>query len=231
MPQERNRVSLAEETDQHGLPIARVTYSWCDNDKRLNRHALEQMRMSVEMASARECGPKRMIPAILTAPPAWGAIPRQVSLTPIAVSGTFQTFGFAMDQCSQRSEELTHRSRFKRSRCELPPEFPTWRSAAIFSASGRPLLAGDPCDARSGSPRQTLCRPTLTRMVAGHHDGQSSGSTQMEHPVLANRSGHGFPSIGRRLVLIDRQVRRRQTQFRFAIVMVVVIPSGSMEPI
>ena len=35
LPQERNRVTLADEKDQYGLPIARVTYSWCDNDKRL----------------------------------------------------------------------------------------------------------------------------------------------------------------------------------------------------
>ncbi len=33
MPQARNRVTLADETDQHGLPIPRVTHSLCDNDK------------------------------------------------------------------------------------------------------------------------------------------------------------------------------------------------------
>ena len=54
MPQERNTVTLADETDQYGLPIPRVTYSWCDNDKALNRHALRQMRMSLEAVNARE---------------------------------------------------------------------------------------------------------------------------------------------------------------------------------
>lgn len=54
MPQERNCVTLADETDQYGLPIARVTYSWCDNDKRMNRHALDQMRMSLAASGARE---------------------------------------------------------------------------------------------------------------------------------------------------------------------------------
>lgn len=54
MPQERNTVTLAEETDQYGLPIARVTYSWCDNDKRMNRHALDQMRTSLSGAGATE---------------------------------------------------------------------------------------------------------------------------------------------------------------------------------
>jgi choline dehydrogenase-like flavoprotein len=54
MPQERNRVTLTDEEDQYGLPIPRVTYSWCDNDKRMNRHALEFMRRALEAAGARE---------------------------------------------------------------------------------------------------------------------------------------------------------------------------------
>ena len=54
MAQERNTVTLADETDQYGLPITRVTYSWCDNDKALNRHALGQMRMSLEATHAHD---------------------------------------------------------------------------------------------------------------------------------------------------------------------------------
>lgn len=54
MPQERNRVTLTDEKDQYGLPIPRVTYSWCDNDRRLNRHALGFMRRALEAVGARE---------------------------------------------------------------------------------------------------------------------------------------------------------------------------------
>ena len=54
MPQERNGVTLAEERDQYGLPIPRVTYSWCDNDRRLNKHALAFMRQALEAARGRE---------------------------------------------------------------------------------------------------------------------------------------------------------------------------------
>ena len=54
MLQERNRVTLADECDQYGLRIARVTYSWCDNDRRMNRHALGFMRQALEAAGARE---------------------------------------------------------------------------------------------------------------------------------------------------------------------------------
>lgn len=53
MPQERNRVTLTDEKDQYGLPVPRITYSWCDNDKRMNRHALAFMRQALEAAGAR----------------------------------------------------------------------------------------------------------------------------------------------------------------------------------
>jgi choline dehydrogenase-like flavoprotein len=54
LPDERNRVTLAEETDQYGLPIARVTFSLGDNDKRLVRHALDFMSQSLAAVGARE---------------------------------------------------------------------------------------------------------------------------------------------------------------------------------
>ncbi|ACL55460.1 GMC family oxidoreductase [Methylobacterium nodulans] len=54
MPQERNRVTLADETDQYGLPIPRITYSWCDNDKAVNRHSLAFMRRALEAAGGGE---------------------------------------------------------------------------------------------------------------------------------------------------------------------------------
>ncbi|MGI4815329.1 MAG: GMC oxidoreductase, partial [Janthinobacterium lividum] len=54
MPQERNRVTLADEKDAYGLPIARVTYSLCDNDKRLVKHSLDFMSRSLAAAGGRE---------------------------------------------------------------------------------------------------------------------------------------------------------------------------------
>jgi choline dehydrogenase-like flavoprotein len=54
LPQERNRVTLADEKDAYGLPIARVTYSFCDNDKRLIAHSLDFMSKSLEAAGARD---------------------------------------------------------------------------------------------------------------------------------------------------------------------------------
>ncbi|MBK8210101.1 MAG: GMC family oxidoreductase [Rhodospirillales bacterium] len=59
LPQERNRVTLADETDQYGLPIARVTYSWCDNDHRLIDHALRSMTQAMQAVGARELWEQR----------------------------------------------------------------------------------------------------------------------------------------------------------------------------
>jgi len=59
MPQERNRVTLADETDRHGLPIARVTHSLCDNDRRLVAHSLGEMRRSLELTGAGEVWEER----------------------------------------------------------------------------------------------------------------------------------------------------------------------------
>ena len=54
LPDERNRVTLDEERDSHGLRVARVTYSWCDNDRALIQHALGQMQTSLEAAGAHD---------------------------------------------------------------------------------------------------------------------------------------------------------------------------------
>jgi choline dehydrogenase-like flavoprotein len=54
LPQERNRVTLADEMDQYGLPIARVTYSLCANDKALVKHAVDFMSASLAAIDARD---------------------------------------------------------------------------------------------------------------------------------------------------------------------------------
>jgi choline dehydrogenase-like flavoprotein len=54
LPQERNRVTLTDLKDQYGLPVPRVTYSFCDNDLRLIKHSLQFMRKALEAAGARD---------------------------------------------------------------------------------------------------------------------------------------------------------------------------------
>lgn len=52
LPQEENRVELADEPDALGLPLPKVTFSYCDNDRRLFRHAQAFMGRMLEAAGA-----------------------------------------------------------------------------------------------------------------------------------------------------------------------------------
>ena len=54
LPDEANRVTLSDETDQYGLKVARVTYGWGDNDKTMIAHALDQMQTSLELVGAKD---------------------------------------------------------------------------------------------------------------------------------------------------------------------------------
>ena len=54
MPQERNTVTLSDETDQYGLRIPHVTYSWCDNDRKSIQHALGQMEQHLRAAGGKQ---------------------------------------------------------------------------------------------------------------------------------------------------------------------------------
>ncbi|WP_274651266.1 GMC family oxidoreductase [Paenibacillus humicola] len=48
LPDERNRVTLADEKDEYGMPRAKVTFSYGDNDKMLIDHAVRTMSSILE---------------------------------------------------------------------------------------------------------------------------------------------------------------------------------------
>ena len=54
LPDETNRVTLADDLDQYGLRVAKITYRWGENDKALIAHALQQMGRSIEAIGARD---------------------------------------------------------------------------------------------------------------------------------------------------------------------------------
>lgn len=54
LPQPDNRVTLADEKDRHGLPVAHFSYSQCDNDKKLIAAATEVMSDMLRAAGAEE---------------------------------------------------------------------------------------------------------------------------------------------------------------------------------
>ncbi len=52
LPQERNRVTLSGDKDQYGLPVARVEYACCDNDRALIDHSLRFMSQGLRAIGA-----------------------------------------------------------------------------------------------------------------------------------------------------------------------------------
>ena len=52
MASENNTVTLADEVDQYGLRIPKITYGWTDEDKALIRHSMDQMQGCLEGAGA-----------------------------------------------------------------------------------------------------------------------------------------------------------------------------------
>ncbi len=54
LPQADNRVTLADETDEHGLPVAHFSYSYCDNDSALIEAASTTMEAVMRAAGATE---------------------------------------------------------------------------------------------------------------------------------------------------------------------------------
>jgi choline dehydrogenase-like flavoprotein len=54
LPRPDNRVTLAQETDRNGMPVARFSYSQCDNDRRLMAAAQRVMEDVLRAAGATE---------------------------------------------------------------------------------------------------------------------------------------------------------------------------------
>jgi choline dehydrogenase-like flavoprotein len=53
-PRPQNRVELADELDQYGLRIPRVVFSYSENDRRLQRHAVGFMSKILTAAGGRD---------------------------------------------------------------------------------------------------------------------------------------------------------------------------------
>jgi choline dehydrogenase-like flavoprotein len=54
LPQEENRVELADETDEFGLRIPRVVFSYGEEDKKLYEHAIHFMSDALEAAGGKD---------------------------------------------------------------------------------------------------------------------------------------------------------------------------------
>ncbi|HWE09916.1 MAG TPA: GMC family oxidoreductase, partial [Solirubrobacteraceae bacterium] len=54
MPQARNRVTLADEPDEHGMPVARFDYTQCENDRASVAYAKKVLHGLCEAAGAQD---------------------------------------------------------------------------------------------------------------------------------------------------------------------------------
>jgi choline dehydrogenase-like flavoprotein len=54
LPQAENRVTLAQETDRHGMPVARLDYTQCENDRANIAYAKRTLREILEAAGAQD---------------------------------------------------------------------------------------------------------------------------------------------------------------------------------
>ena len=53
LPHPENRVTLADEKDEYGLPRAKVTFSYGDNDRKLIDHAVANMKAILDAAGGK----------------------------------------------------------------------------------------------------------------------------------------------------------------------------------
>jgi choline dehydrogenase-like flavoprotein len=54
LPRRENRVTLAEETDRHGIPIARLDYTQCENDRANIAYAKRRLEQILHAAEAQD---------------------------------------------------------------------------------------------------------------------------------------------------------------------------------
>lgn len=95
---EVNRVTLADDLDQYGLPVARITYAWGDNDKALVNHSLEQMSASIQAIGAKDMFRQEDDTCHLGGTARMGAIRARASSMPTAGAGIFPICGCVTDR-------------------------------------------------------------------------------------------------------------------------------------
>ena len=109
LPQPDNRVTLADETDRHGLPVAHFSYSQCDNDRQLIAAARAMSwRTSCAPRAPRRSSPSSATPTS-SAAPAWPAGPRTASSTPTTGCSAYPTSTSSTAACCRPRARPTRR--------------------------------------------------------------------------------------------------------------------------
>ena len=99
LPQPDNRVTLADEHDQYGMPIAHFAYSLCDNDKRNIAFATKTMERIWEHAGAQDVAQDRPLRAPGRRRADGLRRPRTASSTPTTGCGACRTCSSSTAAC------------------------------------------------------------------------------------------------------------------------------------
>ena len=133
LPQENNRVTLADEVDQYGLRIPRITYSWCDNDKRLIDHSLKFMTQALQAIDAKDIWTQDDDTCHLNGTARMGDDPaNQRRRCRSAAAGIFPISGFATARYFRRSAASIRLSPSRRSHAAPPIASGARRAEASF---------------------------------------------------------------------------------------------------
>ena len=96
-----NRVTLADEKDRFGLPVARIAYSQCDNDRALMRAAQGVMEDILARPTRTRSSPSSATP-IWSAGPGWRRTKSKASWTAAAAALPYPTCTSPTAACSRR---------------------------------------------------------------------------------------------------------------------------------
>jgi hypothetical protein len=108
MPQASNWVTLADDKDQYGLLIARVEYTWCDNDRKLIDHSLGFMTQALQAVDATDIWRQTDETCHMNGTARMGDDRPPVWSTPIAEAGTCRICGSATGRWFRRSAGSIH---------------------------------------------------------------------------------------------------------------------------
>ena len=91
LPQPDNRVTLADETDPYGMPVARFDYTHCENDKANMAYSTKVITEHPARPRARRTSSPSTATRTSSAVPGWAPRPRTASSTPTTASGGCRT--------------------------------------------------------------------------------------------------------------------------------------------
>ncbi len=107
-PHPENRVTLADDTDPYGIPVARFDYTLNDNDKANVAYSTSVIKEILQAAGPRTFSPSTAMHT-WSAADGWARGPRRAWSTPTTASGGWPTCSCVTGACALRRARPTRR--------------------------------------------------------------------------------------------------------------------------